>query len=203
MVHASRNLKAIQDVLKDGTVALQRGLPYARMLEKKYGFGKVKIVPSPGGDISAFLNDENFAQQCFVVSEPLAARKRGVAVKVFPVSDTGYNPYTTVLATSGELLRRDSEPAKRLVEAVREGWRTYLDNPKPTNERMRALNPTMDEATFAEVAEAQKPYIETAETGRDGIGAMTKERWETLGRQLAELGDIPKAPMAGECFRVF
>ena len=202
MVHASRNLTAIQDVLKEGTLALQRGLPYARMLEKEYGFDHVKIVPSPGGDISAFLSDEKFAQQCFVVSEPLAARKKGVAVKVFPVSDAGYNPYTTVLSTSGDLLRHHPDVAKNMVAAVRDGWRMYLDNPKPTNDRMQALNPSMDAGTFAEVAEAQKPYIETAETGRDHLGLMTKERWDTLGRQLAELGDIPKAPPAGECFRI-
>jgi NitT/TauT family transport system substrate-binding protein len=202
MVRASRNLTAIGDVVKEGTLALQRGLPYARIIEKKYGFSKVKIVPSPGGDISVFLSDEKFAQQCFVVSEPLAAKKKGVAVKVFPVSDTGYNPYTTVLAAGGDQVRKNPELAKKMVTAVREGWRIYLDDPKPTNGRMRQLNPSMDAETFAEVAEAQKPYIQTAETGRDQLGLMTKERWGTLGRQLAELGDIPKAPPAEECYRV-
>lgn len=202
MVRASRNLTSIEDVLKEGTLALQRGLPYARIIEKKFGFNKVRIVPSPGGDISVFLSDEKFAQQCFVVSEPLAARKRGVAVKVFPVSDTGYNPYTTVLAASGGTVRKNPEFVKKMVAAVREGWRTYLDDPKPANERMRVLNPSMDAETFTEVAEAQQPYIETAQTGRDHLGLMTKERWDTLGRQLAELGDIPKAPPAEECFRL-
>lgn len=201
MARESRKLKAIEDVLKEGTVALQRGLPYARILEKKFGFSKVKIVPSPGGDISAFLSDEKFAQQCFVVSEPLAARKKGVAVKVFPVSDTGYNPYTTVLAASGETIKKNPDLVKKMVAAVREGWIAYLADPKAANEKMHALNPSMDPATFVEVAEAQKPYIETAETGKDKIGMMTKERWETLGKQLEELGDIPKAPPAEECFR--
>src|SRR5580700_3616664 len=36
MVHASRHASSISDVLKGGTLALQRGLPYARILEKKY-----------------------------------------------------------------------------------------------------------------------------------------------------------------------
>jgi NitT/TauT family transport system substrate-binding protein len=80
MAHASRHLASIGDVLKEGTVALQRGLPYARILEKKYGFDHVKVVPSPGGDISAFLHDEKFAQQCFVMSEPLQARHAGIDV---------------------------------------------------------------------------------------------------------------------------
>jgi len=200
MVHASRHLASIGDVLKEGTLALQRGLPYARILEKKYGFDRVKVVPSPGGDISAFLRDEKFAQQCFVMSEPLQARHAGVDVKVFPVADIGYNPYTTVLATSGAQLKSDPDRTLALtaamVAAVRGGWRAYLNDPVPTNTKMHDLNPSMDAAAFAEVAEAQKPFIETAE-----LGNMTTERWTTLIGQLAELGDIPRAMPAQECFR--
>src|SRR5580692_13020832 len=127
MFHTSRKLGSLADLFKaPGTVALQRGLPYARLLEKKYGFAKVKIVPSPGGDISAFLSDNNFAQQCFIMSEPLTARRQGADVQVFPVSDVGYNPYTTVLATAGDALRMDPARASAMVAAVREGWRAYL-----------------------------------------------------------------------------
>ena len=197
MVHASRNLDSIGDVFKEGTVALQKGLPYARLLEKKFGFDHVQIVPSPGGDISAFLHDEKFAQQCFVMSEPLQAKHAGVAVKVFPVSDIGYNPYTTVLATSDTMLRDNLDDAIAMVAAVREGWRTYLDHPEATNPHMHELNPSMDAASFAEVAEAQKPFIEAP-----GLGAMTVERWETLVGQLKDLGDIHKTVTPTECFRM-
>lgn len=201
MVHASRNLASIADVLKNGTVALQRGLPYARLLEKKFGFDKVKIVPSPGGDISVFLHDEQFAQQCFIMSEPLAAKRKGVDVKVFPVSDVGYNPYTTVLATSGETLRKQPETVNKIIAAVREGWQAYLNDATPVNERMHRLNPSMDLQTFAETAEAQKPFIETDETRRYGLGTMTTERWHALAQQLKDLGDIRDVPPAEECFR--
>ncbi len=199
MAHASRKLTSLADLLRSGgTLAIQRGLPYARLLEKNYGFGRVKIVPSPGGDISAFLADKNFAQQCFIVSEPLTAKHQGADVQVFPVSDTGYNPYTTVLVTSGDFLRQNPDRAKAMVAAVREGWRAYLDDPKPTNQRMNQLNPSMAPEVFAEVAVAQKPLIETPGTP---LGSMTKERWEMLIAQLQELGDIQKAPSAEECFR--
>ena len=196
MAHASRD--SLAGVMKGGTLALQSGLPYARFLQKKYGFDKVKIVPSTGGDITAFLNNPNFAQQCFITSEPLTARRKSADVKVFPISDAGYNPYAEVMATSGDMLRRQPDTVKAMVAAVREGWRTYLDNPKPGNERMRELNPTMELATFAEGAEAQKPLIDT-----DVLGKMTKERWETLAQQLKELGDIPQVPSVEECFRSF
>jgi NitT/TauT family transport system substrate-binding protein len=202
MVHASRKLRDLADLFKaGGTVALQRGLPYARLLEKKYGFDKVKIVPSPGGDISAFLEDRNFAQQCFIMSEPLTAKHQGADVQVFPVSEAGYDPYTTVLATSGDFLRANSDRAKAVVAAVREGWRAYLDDPKPTNQRMNQLNPSMAQDVFAEVAEAQQPFIDTDGARRNGLGRMTKERWEALIAQLTELGDIQKAPVADDCYR--
>ena len=196
MAHASRHLTSVGDVVKEGTLAIQRGLPYARILEKKYGFDHVKVVPSPGGDISAFLRDEKFAQQCFVMSEPLQARHAGAEVIVFPVADIGYNPYTTVLATSGEQLKSDPKRSAAMVAAVREGWRDYLDNPAATNSKMHDLNPSMDAAAFTEVAEAQKSFIETAQ-----LGAMTAERWTTLIGQLKDLGDIPQAMPAQDCFR--
>ena len=201
MVHASRKAANLADVLKGGTLALQRGLPYARLLEKKYGFDKVKIVPSPGGDITVFLTDPMFAQQCFIMSEPLAAKHKGADVQAFSVADAGYNPYTTVLATSGDSLRRNPERAKSIVTAVREGWRAYLDDPKPTNQRMNQLNPTMAPEVFAEVAEAQKALIENDETRRNGLGSMSTERWQTLISELQELGDIRNAPAVNDCFR--
>jgi NitT/TauT family transport system substrate-binding protein len=196
MAHASRKLKSIEDVLKSGTLAIQSGLPYARLLQKKFGFEHVKIVPSPGGDLTAFLHDENFAQQCFVTAEPLQAKRLGVDVTVFPVSDIGYNPYTTVLAASGDVLRKSPEMAKNMVAAAREGWRIYLDNAAPTNQRMHTLNPSMEAASYAEIADAQKSLIES-----NPLGGMTKERWDTLAVQLKDLGDIPQAPPAEQCFR--
>src|SRR5271154_2730806 len=117
MAHASRKLESIGDVMKSGTLAIQSGLPYARLLQKKFSFDHVKVVPSPGGDLTAFLNDRNVAQQCFVTDEPLQAKHKGVDVKVFPVSDIGYNPYTTVMATSGDLLRKNHDMAKEMVAA--------------------------------------------------------------------------------------
>lgn len=202
MVHASRKLTSIADIFRTpGTVAMQRGLSYARLLEKKYGFDKVKIVPSPSGDVSAFLHDKNFAQQCFITSEPLVAKRLGADVQVFPTSDIGFNPYTDVMATSGKLLRSKPGMVKSMVAAVREGLRIYLDDPQPTNLRMQQLNPTMPLDLFTETAEAQKPLIETGETRRNGLGAMTRERWETLIMQLEDLGDIAAAPAAEDCFR--
>jgi len=203
MVHASRKFTSIGDIFQKGaTLAIQKGLPYVRLLEKQYSFAKVKVVPSPGGDLSAFLRDPMFVQQVFVTSEFLTAKRQGADAQVFPISLTGFNPYSGVVATSGDYLRKNPEIAKAMAAAMRTGWRSYLDDPKPVNQRMNQLNPSMSLDGFAETAEAQKPLIESDETRRNGLGTMSRERWQTLIAQLKDLGDIQQAPAPEACFRI-
>jgi NitT/TauT family transport system substrate-binding protein len=205
MTHGSRGLKNIEDVFKQpGTLAMQSGLPYAAFLVKKFGTAPgLRIVPSPGGSIAGFLADPNFSQQCFVTSEPVLAKQQGADPVTFLVADAGYNPYTTVLATSGSYLKGNRDVCERVVRAVREGWASYLADPAPGNELMQGMNKTMDTRTFADSAAAQKPLIATRDTGERGVGVMTLERWRTLIDQLVALKVIDRAPPAEQCFEAF
>lgn len=198
MSHADRGFQTIGDVFAaPGTVALERGLPYARLLQKQYGFEQVKVVPSPGGDISQFLANPTFTQQCFITSEPLAADRQGVKTKTFLVRETGYNPYTTVLATSGKYLRENPDTVAAMVQAVRAGWAGYLDDPAPANQAMQSLRPDLDDQTMHASAAAQQPLIVQGDTP---IGSMSIERWQALVDQLTELGDIQSPVNAADCF---
>jgi NitT/TauT family transport system substrate-binding protein len=201
MTRAARGFKTIADVFShEGTLAMEKGLPYSDFLKSKYGFDKLKIVPSPFGDLSLYRSDPNYSMQCFVTSEPLAAKKTGIEPQTFLIAESGYNPYTTVLATSESYLKSNPQTVKAMVEAVREGWNAYLQDPSATNEAMAKLNPTMDAETFRASAEAQKPLIQTdSPTGND-IGSMSAGRWKTLIDQLTELKVINKPITAEECF---
>lgn len=200
MVHAERGFETMADVFKaDGVLALQKGLPYAQFLLKKYKGGKARIVPYTGG-VATFLTDKKFSQQCFVMSEPLEAAKKGAKVKTFLVADEGYNPYTTVVAVRGDLLKKKPALAKAMVEAVRAGWREYIDNPEAANKVMAALNKSMDLAVFKEIAVAQLPLVESADTKAHGLGYMNEERWKTLAQQLLDLKVIAKATDAKAMF---
>lgn len=198
MVHAARGLKSLAD-LTSGTLALETGAPFGAFLKKKFGFAGVTIVPSDGG-VAKFLNDTSYAQQCFVTSEPLAAKAKGADPQVFLVADAGFNPYANVLITSSATLKDKLPMVRSFVAATAEGWRAYLADPKAANGVMSALNTAMDPATFAAVADAQKPLIENADTARDGLGTMTEARWTALVQQLADVGAIPTSPAAKDCF---
>jgi NitT/TauT family transport system substrate-binding protein len=201
MTRASRGFKTLADIFSHrGILAMERGLPYSNFLQKKYGFDKLKIVPSPFGDLTLYRTEENYAMQCFITSEPLAAKKTGIEPQTFLIAESGYNPYTTVLATSEKYLKENPEVVKRMIDAVREGWRAYIGDPTKANEYMGKLNPTMDAETFKASAAAQQPLIETADAQGLGLGAMTLERWQTLVRQLVDLKVIDKPVDPQSCF---
>lgn len=199
MVHESRGLTKLEDSLAGGTLALEKGLTYARFLEKQYGFDRVKLVPYTGG-VAAFLADEHYAQQCFVFSEPIAARRQGANVKTFLVADSGYNPYTAVVIARADHARDHRDQVDAVIQSLRAGWVAYLNDPKPTNDLMGQLNKAMDAQTFAEAAEAQKPLIVGPDISSDRIGTMTLDRWKELIGQMRQLGVLEEDVAPETCF---
>jgi NitT/TauT family transport system substrate-binding protein len=159
----------------------------------------VKIVPYDGG-VAHFLLDPNFGQQCYVTSEPIAARQKGADPQVFLIADSGFNPYTTVVITRREMLAKNAARVSSFVLATREGWRAYLDHPEPTNGLLGKLNSSLDPATLAAAAAAQKPLIETADTARDGLGSMQRARWQKLADQLLDLKILEKPAVVDDLF---
>jgi len=139
-------------------------------------------------------------QQCYVTSEPIAAKRQGGDPQVFLVADAGFNPYTTVVVARRQLVTDKPEMVAAFVAATAEGWRSYLVDPRPTNALLAKLNSAMDAPTLAAAAEAQKPLIETDWTKREGLGAMTSDRWRTLAHQLAELKSIETEPPVSDLY---
>jgi NitT/TauT family transport system substrate-binding protein len=195
MVHAKKGYTKLDD-LKSGVLAIEPGLPFGAWIKKKYGFAGVTLVPYDGG-IAKFLADESYAQQCYVTSEPIEAKKKGADTKVFSARETGFDPYSNVVIVRGDLLRKNRELVKKFVTATAEGWREYLKDPGPANAVMAKLNTAMDRATFDDVAKVQEPLVRGE---GEALGAMTAARFTELGAQLVELGTIAAAPRAEECF---
>jgi NitT/TauT family transport system substrate-binding protein len=195
MTHASKGYTKLED-LKSGTLAIEPGLPFGAWLKKKYGFAGVTLVPYDGG-VAKFLADPNYAQQCYVTSEPIEAKKKGADAKVFAARETGFDPYANVVIVRGELLRKNPALVRGFVTAMADGWKSYLADPAAANAAMTKLNTAMDRATFDQVAKVQEPLVR-GET--DKLGSMTAARFSELGAQLVEIGTIAKAPPAEECF---
>jgi NitT/TauT family transport system substrate-binding protein len=195
MVHASRGLKDLAD-LKSGTLAVEDGIPFAQFLFAKYDWKGVTRVPY-GGGVTQFLLDKDYAQQVYVTSEPILAKKQGADPQVFMVADTGYNPYANVLVTSGKLVAENPGLVDRFVDATSAGWRAYLVDGTAANAKIHEVNPTMDADVLQGSWEAQKPLITGGHAAEAGVGAMEGARWATLVEQLTTLGAL-KTPVDPE-----
>lgn len=202
LTHAERGFESLTDVFKsDGTIAMQKGLPYATFLQRKYASTmKASLVPYLGG-ISNFLSRADHSQQCFVTAEPFLARKQGARVKTFLVAESGFNPYTTVLITRRSVLKEKPELVKNVVAAVVAGWRRYLDRPDDINAKMHELNPSIDIETFRLMSDAQKPLVEVSKGFN--VGSMTEARWSELGDQLESMKIIEQKPASTDLFIKF
>jgi NitT/TauT family transport system substrate-binding protein len=183
----SKAWTSLSQALDQGILAVQKGLPYFLFLEHKYGKPKAKVVPYLGG-IAQIAENPELTQQCFVTSEPILAKKKGLKVKTLLVAESGFNPYTTLVVVKREFATKHKEVVHAFRRAIDAGWKEYLKHPEAANREMHKLNPSMDLETLAASAEIQKPLIETAETKTKGLGTMSEARWAELAEQLKAIG---------------
>lgn len=184
MVHKKSGISKFED-LKDMTLAINANQTFLGYLKKKLPLTSVRIVPY-SGSVGPFLQDERLGQQAYVFSEPFVAEQQGGDPVNLMVSDIGFNPYTSVLITRAEVIEKQPELVRRMVEACRLGWRKYLDEPERTNEHIHALNKDMGLEILAFGTRTLKPLCETGLSSPEKLGEMTAERWTTLVEQLVE-----------------
>lgn len=188
MVHASAGIRTLEE-LKDITLAMNEGRTFAQFLKKKLPLTGVKIVPYTGS-VSQFLLNERFAQQAYVFSEPLLVRRRGAQPHCLMVSQTGFDPYTSVVAVHGELLRRNPDLVHRFVSACRRGWQAYLDSPAAAHARIADINPDMDQESLAQATPEIRRLCLPEGTDPTHLGEMSAGRWEQLAQEMKSIGAL-------------
>jgi NitT/TauT family transport system substrate-binding protein len=186
MVHADSGFTKIADI-SNVTLAVNSGASWVQYLKARVPLSNVRFVPY-SGSVAQFLVDPKYAQQAYVFSEPYVAREKGADAQCLLMADTGYNPYTSVLLTSGETLRTREEVVAKFVAASLKGWQTYLERPEETNRYLHEVNPEMTPGILEYGVKALRPLCLDGLPGPTAIGRMTLERWQTLGGQLAEVG---------------
>lgn len=201
MVHPDRKVKSLKELFQsEGTIALQKGLPYTLWIQKQYAPIRATQIPYTGG-IAEFLKkgSADFAQQCFVFSEPIAAKQKGVDSNTVMISESGFNPYLAAVIVHEDTLKNEPKIVEKFVNATREGWVSYLKDAKKTNELMNQLNPSLDLKSFHEAARVQTEFVLPNGQSNDALGKMTHVRWKTLYEQLKEL-KLVKSGMTVDSF---
>ncbi|MFN3648464.1 MAG: ABC transporter substrate-binding protein [Armatimonadota bacterium] len=188
MVHEKSGIRSFEQ-LKNVKLAMSDTGAFAQYLRKRYPFEGVQIVPYTG-NVAQFLVDPDYAQQGYIFSEPHVARKKGGDPYPLSVAEVGFNPYTSLLVTHEERIQSDPETVRKMVEASVRGWEKYLEAPEETNRRIHELNPEMELDLLELGARDMEPLVRDETAKQEGIGHMSRERWETLAQQLQEIGQL-------------
>jgi NitT/TauT family transport system substrate-binding protein len=188
IVHQSSGIRGFDD-LKNLSIAMSPSAAFAAFLRSKLPLVDVKIVPY-SGSVAPFLLDPRYAQQGYVFSEPFIIKKQGGDPAVLMVSALGFNPYTSLLFTHDERARGEADLVGRMVAASIRGWGKYVDAPDETNAYIHQVNPEMDLDILAYGAKSIVPLVLDPVSERDGIGTMSRERWQTLADQLVDSGQL-------------
>ena len=152
---------------------------YFQWLKSEYGFSEEKVRPYTFNP-QPFLADRQSAMQGYVTSEPYAIEKSaGFKPGIILLADYGFNTYSTLIETRAELIDKKPDLVQRFVDASIVGWYHYLygDN-APANEMIKKFNPEMTDELLAFSVARMKEYgiVDSGDTSRDGIGAMTDAR---------------------------
>ncbi len=200
MAAEKHGFKSLGDLLKSSLkIAIQKGMPYALYLQKKYAIKESRWIPYLGGisQISGISGDTQ-AQQCFVTSEPEIARASGIRVNSFLISESGYNPYLALVAVRKDFLEKKRDLVQRFVRATRKGWQAYLSDPKTANQAMAKINTSLSTERFQVIAKNQEIFVRPDRKAK--IGEMAASRWDQLQAQLQDVGVLRTAKPSSELF---
>ncbi len=176
--------------LKGMTLQRQPEQGFIEFLRSKGVLEGVQEVPYHGS-VANLVVDPKIAVQAYSFAEPFVAKGEGADVNVLMVSDLGWNPYSSVLVTRGELIRTNPELVAKVVKATRAGWQKYVTDPAAGNELILKANQhgmTAEALQFGSTSlvELARPDGMPVEE----VGKMTAERWKSLVDQMIAIGSV-------------
>jgi NitT/TauT family transport system substrate-binding protein len=166
---------------------------YFQWLKSEYRFSEANVKPYTFNP-QPFLADKKSAMQGYVTSEPFVIEKQaGFKPTVMLLADYGFDGYSTLIETRRDLTDKNPDLVQRFVDASIIGWYHYLygDN-TPGNAMIKKLNPEMTDEMLAYSITKMKEFgiLDSGDTMRDGIGAMTDARVASFFDKMSRAGVV-------------
>ena len=166
---------------------------YFQWLKSEYGFNEKNVRPYTFNP-QPFIANGQSAMQGYVTSEPFAIEKSaGFKPGIILLADNGFNTYSTLIETRRDVIDTKPDLVQRFVDASIIGWYNYLygDN-SAGNAMIKKLNPEMSDELLAYSVAKMKEYgiVDSGDSLRDGIGAMTDERVASFFNKMVKAGVV-------------
>lgn len=195
MSHPGVGLDKWQDLPKANPAFVSAGAvnTFWAWMRLAYGFKDENIKPY-NFNSAPFIADKHSIQQGYLTAEPLEVEKQGgFKPNIFLLTDYGYTTYSNLVDTRREIVEKHPDIVQRFVDASTIGWYHYLygDNAK-ANARIKQDNPDMTDEQIAFSIAKIKEYglVDSGDTLKLGIGAMTDERVKKFYDQMVKAGVV-------------
>ena len=192
LTHPETKIAGIEDLKPLTLLISKEGVAtYFQWLKSEYGFSESKVRPYTFNP-QPFIANRQSAMQGYVTSEPFAVEKAaGFKPGIILLADHGFNTYSTLIETRRELVDKKPDLVQRFVDASVIGWYNYLygDN-SPANAMIKKLNPEMTNELLTYSLAKMKEYgiVDSGDTLRDGIGAMSDARMASFFDKMVRAG---------------
>ena len=193
MSHPGVGMDKLEDLAKSKAAFIAKGAPFFEWLVAAYGFSEDNTKPYTFNP-QPFIADKMSIQQGYVTSEPYAVEKEGhFKPNIFLFADYGYSTYATTVETRADVIAKKPDVVQRFIDASTIGWYNYLygDN-KAANELIKKDNPDMTDDQIAFSIAKMKEYglVDSGDTLKLGVGAMTDERIKNFYDTMVKAGVV-------------
>jgi NitT/TauT family transport system substrate-binding protein len=194
MSHPNSGFDTLQDlpratafIGKDSLVSVYQWLKQA------YGFRDDKVKPY-NFNPAPFIADKNSIQQGYITAEPFEVERQGkFKPNLFLMADHGYDTYSTTIDVRRDTIAKNPDLVQRFVDASAIGWYNYLygDN-AAANAMIKRENPDMRDDQIAFSIAKMKEYgiVDSGDSLKLGIGAMTDERVKSFFEKMVKAGVV-------------
>src|ERR1700728_794646 len=192
MSHPGVGLDKWADLPKATAFIGKEGLAsFFQWMKTAYGFKEENVKPYTFNP-QPFIADKNSVQQGYVTSEPFAVEHEGkFKPNIFLFADYGYGTYATTIETRADLIANHPDVVQRFVDASAIGWYNYLygDNAKANAEIKKDKSDMTDEQIAFSIGKLKEyGLVDSGDTAKLGIGAMTDERIKNFYEAMVKAG---------------
>lgn len=193
MALSDSGINTLQDI-EGKSIGFQEGGPWmlsqAMLASNGVDLNSIKKV-AVGFDLSPLFNHQVDLFTVYVTNEPLLAKAQGYDTNVFLPYDYGIETSSEVLFTTGDYLKQNPDKVCGMVRAIQKGWQYAVDNKDEAVSIILAAGGS-DLNKEAEMGQlnAEIPLMMTPETEANGLGYMTKDRWQNAEDVLTKYGQL-------------
>ncbi len=155
---------------------------YWPWLKAKFGYSDEQLKPFDSGYRAWSLDPAAVAQGYITIDHPTMVAVNVPNGRSLMLADFGWTQYINTVDATETLIREKPEVLRNFLKATAEGWRSYLADPKATNEELIRLNPQLDMPTLIEgynVIKANK-LLDGGDAAAGKIGVISEKRMSSF-----------------------